>query len=795
MLLGLSKKQLKAVESEASVTLLHGCAGSHKTSILIQHGLQKVAKHGSKVLFLTLVSSVTDEIRQRIEAQMQVQLQRTGNHFEGDNIEIANFDAWIHEQLTKMGVDVNKLGIGGLFETKRQVLASEISESKCDSFYMKSGFAANVLIVDEVQDIDPAKMALILAIYRNGVIDMNNNKTSLFFAGDFMQTIFDKALAKNQHPILMLRKLDKAEFLEINIRTCYRCPKAHVRFVNLITRPFLERLGLKPMLANNNNLVDKPFLFTHSTLSFSLNTNPERLARTVCRMIQTLFLYDPTLRPEDVAILMNKTNKNAVFYQLCHKLLRKKANSAHHFWTEGDGYSVSIDWLKAEGRTVLLSVHGAKGKGHKAVFFLGFDEFSYPNANQAELVSESLLNVALTRSTKYLFIGVNEVASRYLHAATLSPEFKDQVYATWIPDSLAAITVPPVYRAMSACLSEPCEPSFKKALTLRDLTTKTMKKTIQVKEHIVKSFEEMPLNWAEMLNRMRPVQFGQKIHVKADLEQWHIPMGEMAERLLQHRLRPQDLLDSWNWMKNRPIFYTVKEELLCLVQDARWNWSGCTSDWFKLRNRFNELPEQPHMIFHVGFQLIVESLETVLARPWSDLGGSEFWNASIFISECEQSLRNPARMRTLSLPTLFKRRRIFKRLKENVDAFIAAEHLFDCVSQLQFQKPYRLEVADNEPAVYSICGAADMVRNDNQNHTIYEIKASQKEFVLAWEVQVLLYAALSKYTEQNTQNRPRLVIVNLLSGILHKSRPHSAQLKELITKTISHHFTALSAPN
>jgi superfamily I DNA/RNA helicase len=87
--------------------------------------------------------------------------------------------------------------------------------------------------------------------------------------------------------------------------------------------------------------------------------------------------------------------------------------------TDCDGGHNSLDWNKAKGKTKLLSIHGDKGRGHKVVFFVGLTEGSIPRDifiyKSSELIPESLLNVGLSRSTKYLFVGINfEYPSRYI---------------------------------------------------------------------------------------------------------------------------------------------------------------------------------------------------------------------------------------------------------------------------------------------------------------------------------------------------------------------------------------------
>lgn len=63
--------------------------------------------------------------------------------------------------------------------------------------------------------------------------------------------------------------------------------------------------------------------------------------------------------------------------------------------------SHTINWQRAVGKTVCLSVHGDKGRGHRLVIVLDASARCLPHAayvgQPEELVDVSVLNVALTR--------------------------------------------------------------------------------------------------------------------------------------------------------------------------------------------------------------------------------------------------------------------------------------------------------------------------------------------------------------------------------------------------------------
>ena len=215
------------------------------------------------------------------------------------------------------------------------------------------------------------------------------------------------------------------------------------------------------MVSQNQNQSNKPVLFGHDCIS--KNDTSHKLAQSISNTIIKIIQLDKEIKPDDIAIIMKKSNSNYVFEHIKNILpkLYKKYNIQHnlniqmeniqteninsqlvHFETSGDGYSNSINWDKAKNKTVLISIHGDKGKGHKVVFFLGLSKKSIPSdyniGRDFELVDISLLNVALTRSLKYLFIGFTFVSpSVYLSNKHL--EFDKYCYLAWDKDIYAKL--------------------------------------------------------------------------------------------------------------------------------------------------------------------------------------------------------------------------------------------------------------------------------------------------------------------------------------------------------------------
>jgi len=256
------------------------------------------------------------------------------------------------------------------------------------------------------------------------------------------------------------------KYYEIN--TCFRCPAPHINFVNYLLGEHYKSNGLGLIISQNSNQTNKPVLFCHDRIS--KNDTAYKLALGISNSIITILKLDPDIKPNDIAIIMKKSNSNYVFEHIKNILpvLFKKNNISKsnsnsnsksnsnsnsksdsnsnsksdsnsdsyliHFETNGDGYSNTINWEKSIGKTVLVSVHGDKGKGHKVVFFLGLTKKSIPSdyniGKSFEIFDISLLNVALTRSLKYLFVGFT-LGSPSIYLSYKHVDLEKYCYLSW----------------------------------------------------------------------------------------------------------------------------------------------------------------------------------------------------------------------------------------------------------------------------------------------------------------------------------------------------------------------------
>ena len=241
-----------------------------------------------------------------------------------------------------------------------------VRKGKYDKLVMKNNACADHLIVDEVQDMDFVRMRILVGILKN------NGSLMGTCVGDFLQTIFSKALQKVSHPMMTwTNKLGSATNV---LSTCFRCPAAHIAFVNEVIGGKYAKYDLRPLRACNTNMIDKPFLFSH--LGLNKNDNCRRLAETLTQVVGRLI--DEGVSPDKIAFISNKVNNNSMFEQLefyLSSMYEKKGLTSKKFkykvqyFKTGDGDNrVPIKWSKAKNSTVLVSIHGMKGMEYESFF-------------------------------------------------------------------------------------------------------------------------------------------------------------------------------------------------------------------------------------------------------------------------------------------------------------------------------------------------------------------------------------------------------------------------------------------
>ena len=90
------------------------------------------------------------------------------------------------------------------------------------------------------------------------------------------------------------------------------------------------------MQSSNDDTLNKPLVFTQ--LKSSDNTTARINAEQVTGMIQTLMQHDRTIEPDDIAIIMAKSNDSDIYNQLedtldkLYERLGKGKNRVREFW-------------------------------------------------------------------------------------------------------------------------------------------------------------------------------------------------------------------------------------------------------------------------------------------------------------------------------------------------------------------------------------------------------------------------------------------------------------------------------
>ena len=634
----INQTQKDIVMDESRLILINGCAGSRKTDTLIKKGINYIISNKKNILFLTFVSSVSNEIKNRIEQTLNIQIPKIGssNHFlsqyNSNYIEIANIDAWIHKQITWIETNIindekyknNSNEFDKFIEDKIKNLKDKKDPINFNSrvillknytdiykFYniiLKNDKFTDVILIDEFQDTDIEKVELIIMLVKN------NPNLFCVVAGDILQTIFVNNIGcKNFiNPINYFKNKLEPKYYEIN--TCFRCPAAHINFVNYLLGEKYKKYGLDLMVPQNNDEINKPVLFGHDCIS--KNDTSYKLAQSISNTIINIIKFDKTIKPDDIVIMMKKSNSNFVFDHIKNILpdLYKKNNicintnviiedvkdannviknsntQLIHFETSGDGYSNSINWDKALNKTVLISIHGDKGKGHKVVFFLGLSKKSIPSdyniGKDFELIDISLLNVALTRSLKYLFIGFTFISpSVYLSSKHM--EFNKYCYLAWDKNIHNQLATPEYNVYLKSILElnkywfDNLKPKLKNPNFVNTynpecqlLTNKLpIKSSLKVSQDISKDmvgFIELII--PDLVVEKDYIDFYQNVKMDEIPEPFYKIFGFVGELLLMRfNMIQTNNFGIFGWILNSSIMYTDSDMLLNVVYDYKLN--------------------------------------------------------------------------------------------------------------------------------------------------------------------------------------------------------------------------------
>ena len=803
-----SEEQRAVVESEERYKLINGCAGSRKTDTLCRL-CKKHYMSGKNVLIITLVGSVTNEIRERVEIYLGIAFVQRGNHFLGggpDNfIEIANYDAMLHKQLS-IHNDPFILRYGDCFEEKTQILYEKyVLTEKHTQLHMINGSHADVVMMDEFQDLQPCKARILTT-----VLKLNGQMYGVA-AGDGIQSIFEHAFEENEkRPMEIWR--DELGASCFDMTRCFRCPKAHVDFVNTILGPYREAFGIPRMISTNEDLVHKPVLFTCPPTT--KNHSSDVIARQVCKCIAKLKEIDPSVVPSDIAIIMAKSNNNSVFRQIesrLRKLYEKWgiADAVKIFETKRDGVTTPIDWAKAAEKTVMLSVHGDKGKGHKVVFFLGLTDGTIPGKTRIftdkELIDLSLINVGLTRSTRWLFVGfTRELPSRYL--ANVRDKLADHAILNWDP----ATYVGTRFESMCLEMNKPYQdhlplddnaPFFDSPHYVTRRVIAPNKLMCDVKNDLSFMYEHpkqvVPFYPWCGANVFR---FGTKCpyNVKDELVPVYGVMGKMMFRRYHcfRRGTMKTLANEFDFLLDETkVHFSTNERLLNLVQDEMLNTevknglsdmmflgtlnricannSRYVSGGHKLRAEISAIMAGKKAKFFLPTSMkqapIREDVRLFLDPSVAnrDIPTKTFWNMALLFIMLFERVRIPY----LSRYTNFYDVNLDV-LHANIEQFY---EMIKGIEGIRFHEQYRVTGIERDPDVLSEMGMTDQtyasygirgISDFESNRAIFEIKCPVgSKYSNSWTMQPLLYHCLNARSDRAVDE---INVVDLTNGAWYR---------------------------
>lgn len=464
----LTDEQRAIISSNDKNIIVNGVPGSAKTTTLVYRLKEKILKSPNKLnsILLTQVSNVTEEIVKKIQEFLpDIEFDRsTGSRVTAEynehSLEFSNYDAFIDSQLRhyesekgfleykKNGILLKKKhkDICKEFKTKKDIYNYLIKNNKL-TIKLRNGKRINKIILDEVQDFSQI-IAFTCLQYL-----IKNNEISFEGYGDILQSIWyepDKNKDLNEispYAINIFKKIPDIKCYALSLS--FRLPWWHGEFLRIINKDANKSYKRNEIITwkekpTENKDLHKPMYFMHGTMKN--NEDAEYTAKQIINIITTAFENDKTLKNGDVTILAPTINDNLIIDKLAYHL--KKNNIPYELFKtkskEGDNtITIDMNKLKEEicskcekkytkkstsckkcgtirkrDKVALISGHAFKGGESKLIIVIGLSEKSLPKENHpktpSELKDRSLLEVLLSRSQKYLFLGSNYDPTRYI---------------------------------------------------------------------------------------------------------------------------------------------------------------------------------------------------------------------------------------------------------------------------------------------------------------------------------------------------------------------------------------------
>ena len=756
----------------------------------------------------TLTGSVTEEIKKRLSDYLNLDFIKRGSHYIFSNdfisINISSMDGFIHTQLLSYKSNV-LYERGDYYDLKASELDTDIKKGKLKNIITKTKKICTNVYSDEFQDMKYGRACLLTTMCKCfPYIKMN-------IYGDLLQTIYTHSISGEIHPMTHWKNEVGAN--EYNNDKCFRCPPSHLKLLEkILNQPIYFSQSAyecynvpiaKPIKKEGINT--KPIMFTHP--STSSNSSADIIASQITSSIRCLMGYDNTITPGDICILMKKCNGNHTFHKIFENLEKFYTsigfpNRIKIFETQGDGSHNKIDWdniMDSGGncmKTVMISIHGDKGRGHRAVYFIGLSEKSLPMEKHIhkpeELTEVSALNVGLTRSTEYLFVGFNNrLPSRYIkdlviggyqcqiikqNLAVCSWDKKSNIPDGFYKDNIDALISP--WRVKFPDIEKYPKPlsSFKDGPAyIENPVYMPIDPTISISK-IYEEFTE-PENTIKIEKNL---VFDTNIKCQFSITQDHLQpiMGNLGEILYirEHLIKLCDIpeifeqeiysqLKFLELIENDAVYYTDNTDLINIVYDCKLNSWGVyqKSNRSKYEDIIHDNKNNKELVEDIK-EVIDGMYNVVLPEPFNNpkiiksiasftsyrksdkLPINDIWNIALIFSIINDEIYKPCLNPFLNNPPIKSITDILININLIQDHFDISniDHV-DYQSRHQNTKTirdkkliHRLGKEGCEDLTFGLIGRSDMI--DVKHKTLYDIKVPMLDtFNNGWISQVTGY--------------------------------------------------------
>ena len=760
----------------------------------------------------TLTGSVTEEIKSRLEDYLNIEFYKKNSHYIYSNdfisINISSMDGFIHTQLMSYNAEVLD-EMGDYYDEKALQLDQGVKDGRLKNITTKTKDECTNIYSDEFQDMKYDRCSLLINIcLRFPQIKMN-------IYGDILQTIYTHSIKGPVHPMNQWK--NDVGATEYNNNICFRCPPSHLKLLEVILKQPIyfqqsayDCYNVPVAIPSSESFTiegqvnTKPILFTHP--STSNNVFADIIADQITSSIACLMGYDSSVKPGDICILMKKCNNNHTFHKIYEKLevlynSMGYSNKIKIFETQGDGSHNKIDWsetIDSSGKsmkTVMISIHGDKGKGHKVVYFIGLSEKSLPLEKHIykpeELAEVSALNVGMTRSTKYLFVGFNSILpSRYIKElviggtqceiikqdlAVCSWNNKSNIPEGFYSDNVEALISP--WRKKNPDQMKIPKPMYSMKTGEKAYKEEPVYMPIDPTISISKIYEE--LNEPEKIIKLeKRLVFDSPIKCKFDINKQCLQpiMGNLGEILYirEHLLRvlsdekelfEQELYEKLPFLElieNDAVYYTENTDLINIVYDRKLNSSGSLTrskyeEILKDNKNNKELIEDLKCVFDEEYsvilprsfnnQKIIKSIESFTKYKKTDkIHIIDIWNIALIFSIVNDDIYKPCLNVFLNNPPI----KDIKDLLTNISLiqdylkiddldFVSYQSIHKNTKTIKNQEFInRLGKGGCEELTFGLHGISDMI--DIKNKTLYDIKVPMTDtFNNGWISQVTGY--------------------------------------------------------